>query len=155
MHNAFKFTALCNKYSEVVPQKERHQFGDPVVAQWAREFSLHRFASESEERESNDKLKVRQVFWLLDETDDQMEFLHLTLKAMLNNEIGSNFLRIAEKDYMHKGTTYTSGVLGGIMGGFVGGPIGGTAGGLWLVSRGLWPIRTWSAALPKKIQNGK
>lgn len=129
MPNAFKFTALSNKYSEVVPQKERYQFGEQVVAQWAREFSPHSFATESEERESNDKLKVRQVFWLLDEAGDQMEFLHLTLKSMLNNEIGSDFLRIAEKDYMHKGTTYTSGVLGGIMGGFVGGPIGGTTGG--------------------------
>jgi len=130
MPNAFKFTALSNKYSEVVPQKERHQFGEPVVAQWTREFSPHSFATESEERESNDKLKVRQVFWLLDEAGDQMEFLHLTLKAMLNNEIGSNFLRIAAKDYMHKGTTYASGALGGIMGGLVGGPAGGATGGI-------------------------
>lgn len=137
------------------PQKERHQFGEPVVAQWAREFSPHRFATESEERESNDKLKVRQVFWLLDEAGDQMEFLHLTLKGMLNNEIGSNFLRIAAKDYMHKGTTYASGALGGIMGGFVGGTAGGTAGGEWQVSLAPWPIRTRNAGLPQKIQSGK
>jgi len=66
MPNLFKFTELSNKFSEEVPQRERHQFGEPVVSQLARELSPHSFATESEERESNDKLKVRQVFWLLD-----------------------------------------------------------------------------------------
>lgn len=130
MPNAFRFTELSNKYREEVSQKDRYQFGEPVVSQLAREFSPHNVASESEERESSDKLKVRQVFWLLDEAGDQMEFLNLTLNAMLKNNLGSNFLRIASKDYLHRGVTCASGALGGIMGGLVGGGMGGAAGGI-------------------------
>ncbi|WP_261241760.1 hypothetical protein [Serratia entomophila] len=130
MSNAFKFAELSNKHSEAVSQQDRHQFGEPVVSQLARELSPHSFATESEERKSNDKLKVRQVFWLLDEAGDQMEFLNLTLKGVLKNKFGNNFLRIVLKDMMHKGMTYASGALGSIMGGLVGGLAGGTAVGI-------------------------
>lgn len=130
MPNAFKFAELSNRYSDAVSQSDRYQFGEPVVSQLAREFSPNRFSSESEERESNDKLKVRQVFWLLDEAGDQMEFLNLTLKGLLKNKFGNNFLRIVSKDMMHKGMTYASGALGSVMGGLVGGLAGGTAVGI-------------------------
>ncbi|MGP3004276.1 hypothetical protein [Serratia bockelmannii] len=136
MPNLFKFTELSNKFNEEIPQRERHQFGEPVVSQLAREFSPNRFSTESEERESNDKLKVRQVYWLLDEAGDQMEFLNLTLTGLLKNKFGKNALRIISKDLVSKGVTYSSSAMGATIGTVIGGPAGGAVAGVMSGSAG-------------------
>lgn len=136
MPNAFKFTELSSRYREAVPQKDRYQFGVPVVSLLAREFSPNRFLTESEERESNDKLKVRQVYWLLDEAGDQMGFLNLTLTGLLKNKFGKNALRIISKGLVSKGVTYGSSAIGATIGTVIGGPAGGAVAGVMSGSAG-------------------
>lgn len=126
MQHSFTFKALSERFRDRVSSDERHLFGEPFISQMAFNSTQNTVRSDA----SADKFKIRQVFWLLDESGDQISWLNLTLKGMVERKFGYNFLRVLIKDMLNKGVTYTSGAIGYTGASLIGGPALGAVGGM-------------------------